>query len=69
MYIIYIYIYIYYINILMWFESFCWKLITKKNFSFLFLLTSVNFWWKLKKNNLKFNLFACHLIVLDCNLP
>ena len=53
----------------MWFESFCWKLITKKNFSCLFLLTSVNFWWKLKKNNLKFNLFACHLIVLDCNLP
>ena len=51
----------YYLNVFLYFDRFCWKLI-KKYFSFLFLLTSVNFWWKFKKKKtkkkIKFNLFC-----------
>ena len=42
----------YYLNVFLYFDRFCWKLI-KKYFSFLFLLTSVNFWWKFKKKKTK----------------
>ena len=47
---IYIYIYIYYVNVFWWFESFCWQLITKKLFSFLFSLTLSIFGGNSKKN-------------------
>ena len=63
----YIYVYIYYVIVFWWFESFCWKLITKKLFSFLFsLILSISGGNSKKKS---FIFFTCHLTVLDCNFP